>query len=129
MSNFAPKRTSYDTGDSRWLRNALQADTHEVTIDGDLFPTGTFPGGLIKSGTFIARTTAGDKDAGPYSDAATDGRTTAVGLLRNDVVVKPGERHLVAVVHGGTVDRRFLPTNSGRDTAGEGNLTAIAFIN
>lgn len=226
MSNFAPKRTTYDTGDTRWLRDALRAETHGVTLDGDLF-TSDAAGVLVKSGTHIGenggpyagtseevqtiteggsgltsftltyagQTTASlDDDAtaaqvqaalealsnvgagnvqvtggplgtGPFSvkfvgdlantnvdqmtatptggtgtvtiatatagGAATDtpaGSGTSQGHLRNDLLIKPGEKHLVAVVHAGTVDRRYLPANT-HDTSAEADLTAIAYIN
>lgn len=229
MSNFAPKRTTYDTGDTRWLRDALRAEQHGVTIDGDLF-TSDAAGVLLKSGihigenggpykgtseeaqtlteggsgltsftiTFSGQTTASlDDDAtaaqvqaaledlstigegnvevtggplatGPFTvkfvgdlantdvaamtttptggtgtvvvatatagGAATDspaGSGTSQGHLRNDLLIKPGEKHLVAVVHAGTVDRRYLPTvlDGGHDAAAEADLTAIAYIN
>lgn len=109
MSNFAPKRTTYDTGDSRWLRNALKADTHGVTVT-----TASFAGadiaadGLVKSGT-------------PHTDPDK-------GLLRNDLVIKAGEKHLVAfVIGGGPVDRRYLP--KALTLAQETALSAIPFIN
>lgn len=229
MSNFAPKRTTYDTGDTRWLRDALRAESHGVTLDGDLF-TSDAAGLLVKSGThigtnggpylgtseeiqtiteggsgltsytltFSGQTTASIAEAataaqvqaalealsnigagnvvvtggplatGPFSvkfvgnlantdvpqmtstptggtgtvtiatatagGAPTDtppGSGTSQGHLRNDLLIKPGEKHLVAVVHAGTVDRRYLPDvlNGGHDTAAEADLTAIAYIN
>lgn len=138
MSNFAPRRTTYDTGDRRWLRDMLKAETHGVTLDGDTFPAGTFPDGLVKSGTVVGIVTASGL-AAPYNDAFDadavtagqqgDGRESAAGHLLNDVVIKAGEKHLLAVVHAGTVERRFLPANSGHDAAAEADLTAIAYIN
>lgn len=123
MSNFAPKRTSYDTGDRRWARNFLALDTHDVTIDGDLFTAGT----VIPSGTHIGRVTATGLH-GRYAPAATDGTETSVGLLVNDLRVEAGGRYLVAVASGGgPVDRRFLP--AGHDAAAEADLPAINFIN
>lgn len=54
MANYAPRRTTYDTGDRRWLPDMLKAETHGVTLNGDLFTAG-----LIKSGTHVGRVTAG----------------------------------------------------------------------
>lgn len=109
MSNFAPKRTTYDTGDSRWLRNALAAESHGVTVTTASFASGHIGAdGLVKSGT-------------PHV-------TAAQGLLRNDLVIKTGEKHLVAFVVGGSpVDRRYLPKvlTLVQETA----MTAIPFIN
>jgi len=233
VSNFAPKRTSYDTGDSRWLRDALRAETHGVTLDGSLF-TSDAAGILVKSGSHIGKVTAtglggpyngttdevqtvtvtgsptggsftltftgqttgaiahnasastvqaalvalsnigtgnvevAGSNGGPYTvrfvgdlantdvaemtatasltggstpgvtvatttagGAATDipaGLGTSDGHLRNALLIRPGERHLVAVVHAGTVDRRFLPAGN-HDISAEADLTAVAYIN
>ncbi|WP_426243701.1 hypothetical protein [Nocardioides sp. LHG3406-4] len=226
-TNFAPKRTNYDTGDTRWLRDALRAEQHGVTVDGNLFPASDFPDGLVLSGTHIStlggpyngtseeiqtiteggagltsftltfsgQTTApidADATAGQVADAlealstigegnvqvtggplgtgpmtvrfvgdlananvaqmtatptggtgtvtiatgtaggaATDtptGSGKSQGHLRNNLVIKPGEKHLVAVVHAGTVDRRYLPPGT-HDPSAEADLTAIAYIN
>lgn len=230
-SNFAPKRTNYDTGDSRWLRKALGALTDDVTLDGDLF-TNSPAGVLVKSGTDIGVTAASPHVGGPYNGTTEEvqtvtlggagltsytltfgGQTTAAiapnatagqladalealssvgegnvavtgnaggpytvtfigdlantnvaqmtstptggsgtvtvatataggapidtpaglgkskGLLRNDLLIKPGERHLVALVVGGTtIDRRFLP-DFNHDESAEADLTALVFIN
>lgn len=231
MSNFAPTRNEYNGGDTRWLRDALRAEQHGITLDGDLF-TSVAAGILVPSGTHIGRvtstdlggpyngtteetqtlteggsgltsftitfggqtTTSIDDDAtaaqvqaalealstvgdgnvevtggplgtGPFSvkfvgdlantnvaamtttptggtgtvvvatstagGAALDSPTglgKSVGHLRNDLLIKPGEKHLVSVVHAGTVDRRFLPAGN-HDTSAEADLTAIAYIN
>jgi hypothetical protein len=50
------------------------------------------------------------------------------GLLLNDTKIAAGQKIHVAIVHGGTVDRRFLP-DANHDTSAEADLTAIAFIN
>lgn len=106
MSNFAPKRTTYDTGDSRWLRDALRAEQHGVTVTTDSFDAGDIDAdGLVKSGSLIS----------------------GEGLLRNNLVIKAGETHLVSVVHAGTVDRRYLPSDLA--LADESSLSAVAFIN
>ena len=118
MSNFAPKRTSYDTGDRRWARNFLALDTHDVTLDGSKFTAGQ----VIKSGTHVSVADGTTKMHGPRSAGQPSG-----GLLVNDWVAGSG-KHLVAVASGGgPVDRRFLP--AGHDTAAEQSLTAINFIN
>jgi hypothetical protein len=72
VSNFAPKRTSYDTGDSRWLRDALRAEQHGVTVDGDLF-TSDAAGVLIKSGTHISEL------GGPYNATTEEIQTITEG--------------------------------------------------
>lgn len=226
MSNFAPERTEYGNDDTRWLRDALSAELHGITLDGDLW-TSDAAGVLVPSGTHVSslggpydstseeiqtlteggsgltsftitfggQTTASiDDDAtaaqvqaalellstigagnvvvtggplgtGPFSvkfvnDLAntnvaamtttpTGGTGTVVvatataggaaidspagsgktrGHLRNRLRVKPGKKYLVAVVHAGTVDRRYLPAGN-HDTAAEADLTAVAYIN
>lgn len=109
MSNYAPKRTNYDTGDTRWLRNALAAQTHGVTVT-----TASFAAGDIGSDDRVKSGTA-------HADPAK-------GLLRNDLVIKAGEQHHVAFVVGGSpVDRRYLP--SALTFEQESALSAIPFIN
>lgn len=106
MSNFAPKRTSYDTGDNRWIRDLIRSEAHGVTVTTASFKAGAVASdGLVKSGSLIA----------------------GEGLLKDNLVIKAGESHLVAVVHGGTVDRRYLP--AALSAAEEDSLSAVAFIN
>lgn len=103
MSNFAPKRTNYDTGDRRWLRDMLKAETHGVTVT--TAEVSDDANGLVKSGSVVA----------------------GEGLVLNDFVIKAGEEHLIAVVHAGTVDRRYLPAQL--TIADEDSFPAIVFIN
>lgn len=60
------------------------------TIDVSLFDQATmFPNGFIPSGVVLGRKTSGGL-LGPYLDAASDGRQTAVGILMASVqVVQP----------------------------------------
>lgn len=103
MSNFAPTRTSYDTGDRRWLRDLLKAETHGVSVvPADVTDD---VNGLVKSGSLVA----------------------GEGLVLNDFTIKAGETHLIAVVHAGTVDRRFLP--AALTIANESSLRTVSFIN
>lgn len=103
MSNFAPKRTTYDTGDRRWLRDMAKAETHGVTVV--LADVTADANGLVKSGSVVA----------------------GEGLVLNDFTIKAGEEHLIAVVHAGTVDRRYLP--AALNIAAEDSFPAIVFIN
>lgn len=106
MSNFAPKRNVYGTGDRRWLRDLIKSEAHGVTVTTASFKAGDVDSdGLVKSGAFVA----------------------GEGLLKDNLVIKEGESHLVSVVHAGTVDRRYLPTALA--AADEGALSAVAFIN
>ena len=103
MSNFAPKRTEYSAGDQRWLRDPHKAETHGVTVT----PTDVADdaNGLVKSGSLVA----------------------GEGLVLNEFVIGTGEKHLISVVHAGTVDRRYLPTALTFEQ--EAALRTISFIN
>lgn len=103
MSNFAPKRTEYGTGDRRWLRDMLKSENHGVSVTrSDVTADAA---GLVKSGSVVA----------------------GQGLVLNDFTIKAGEDHLIAVVHAGTVDRRYLP--AALTAEGEAAFPAIVFIN
>lgn len=103
MSNFAPKRTDYDAGDRRWLRDPHKSETHGVTVE--LADVTADSAGAVKSGSLVA----------------------GQGLVLNDFTVKAGEKHLIAVVHAGTVDRRYLP--AALTAAQETSLRTVSFIN
>lgn len=103
MANYAPRRTTYDTGDRRWLPDMLKAETHGVTVTTTEVTRDS--AGLVKSGSVV----------------------TGEGLVLNDVVIKTGEKHHITVVHAGTVDRRYLPAALTR--AAEASFPAIVFIN
>lgn len=103
MANYAPRRTTYDTGDRRWLPDMLKAETHGVTVV--LADVTADPKGLVESGSVVA----------------------GEGLVLNDFVIKAGEKHHIAVVHAGTVERRFLP--AALSAAAEASFPAIVFIN
>lgn len=104
MSNFAPKRTKYGSGDRRWLRDPNKSERHGVTVDYAAV-SGAIQDGVVPSGTYVA-----DE-----------------GLVLDDFVIKSGEKHLIAVVHAGTVDRRYLP--APLNIAAEAALGQITFIN
>jgi hypothetical protein len=127
VSDFAPTRNTYSSTSPVWARDLLKAETHGRQLNGDLFPAGTFPDGVVPSGTVLGIVTATGL-AGPYDDAALDGRQTAVGHLVNETRVKAGGRDLQAVLHAGTVTRRLLPANSGMNDAAAADLSAIVYI-
>lgn len=123
------QRTSaeYGTTDRRWLRDVHGLDdTLGVTLDGSLFPAGTFVDGVVKSGTHLGQVTA-TRLWGPYDNAATDGRQTSRGLLAAHRVVASGTRVQAAVLDHGAVIRNYLPTNSGHDAAAEADLPRVRF--
>lgn len=111
------------------------------TIDVSLFTQAQhFPNGYIPSGTVLGKVTATGL-LGPYLDTATDGRQTAVGILRASVqVVRYGTGALktkvgVAVMKAfGVVDTTKLPftsTNAANggflDANGQADLPRIHF--
>lgn len=103
MSNFAPKRTTYTTGDRRWCRDFVTASKRGVTVaHTDVVRDAN---GLVKSGSLVA----------------------GKGLVEDDYVHKTGEKHLISVVDGGDVDRRYLP--APLTLAQENALKNINFIN
>jgi hypothetical protein len=136
VANYAPRRTTYDTVDRRWLPDMLKAETHGVSLDADRFlakwADGNVPSGAVTaidgtSGLAVPYDPAYDSDPAT-AGAQPNGADVADGHLVNNVKVAAGERHHVAVVHAGTVDRRFLPATSGLDAGAEADLTTIAYI-
>lgn len=103
MSNFAPKRTSYDNGDQRWLRDPHKSETRGVTVTNADVPDDA--NGLVKSGSLVA----------------------GKGLVLNEFRILAGEKHLITVVHAGAVDRRYLPVALTK--AQEDALRTITFFN
>jgi hypothetical protein len=126
--------------DRRWLLSPPNSDALlepvGVTLDGDEFPTATFPDGLVPSGTVIAIDSVSGLGV-PYDDAydadpATagqqgQGHDVAVGHALTDVKVEAGRRATVALVWKGRVKRSFLPANAGLDAAAEGDLDQIRY--
>lgn len=103
MSNFAPKRNSYNDTDRRWCRNLLTASKRGVSVVyADVVKDAN---DLVKSGSLVA----------------------GKGLVLDDYTHKTGEKHLIAVIDGGDVDRRYLPAQL--TLAQESALKNINFIN
>lgn len=127
-TEIAQRSTHYTGEDRRWLDGGLHGqDTNkEITLNGDLFPSGTFPDGRVPSGVVLGIVTA-SKLAGPWDPAAVDGRQTAVVHLLNTETVRPGARILTAGVRSGVVNRNLLPANSGHSAAVEAQLTHIIY--
>lgn len=73
---------SFSQEDQTWLGSAHATDTAEpVTLDRSTFTSGThYPNGYFLSGIPLGKITASGK-YGPYSNAASDGTETLVGLL------------------------------------------------
>lgn len=126
--------------DRRWLLSPPGSDALlepiGVTLDGDAFPTATFPDGRVLSGTDIAIDSVSllgvpydpNFDADPVTAGLqSQGHDIAVGHLLNDVKVEAGRRATVALVWTGRVARDLLPANSGHDAAAEADLDHIRY--
>jgi hypothetical protein len=110
-----------------------------VTLDVSSFTAGThYPNGYIPSGTVLGTITAGTTGGvwmvGPYDNAASDGRQTAVGILLSSVTVPvPTDTTQdvgAAMLTRGDVDPAKLPFTGvagALDTAGRADLPQIAF--
>lgn len=127
-TEIAQRSTQFAGEDRRWLDGGLhgQNTNKDVTLDGDLFPAGTFPDGRVPSGVVLGVVTA-TKLAGPYAPGAVDGRQDAAGHLLNTETVRPGARIVTAAVRHGVVNRNLLPAVSGLDAAAEGDLSQITY--
>lgn len=74
---------SYGAEDRSWTIGEHGFDmTESAPLDYTKFTGANFTDGYIKSGCVLGLVTATGK-YGPYDDAATDGRQTAVGMLFN----------------------------------------------
>jgi hypothetical protein len=110
------------------------------TLDTSLLNAGQhYPNGYLKSGFVIGKVTTGGL-LGPYLDAAVDGRTKAVGILRASVkIARYGDGSVipkigVSVLVHGQVDPTKLPYTSGNaatggylDANGQADLPLIYF--
>lgn len=121
--------------DQRWIGpgglSAIQ-DARSITLNLALFDLVTaFPNRYLPSGIVLGKVTATGL-YGPYSDAAGDGRTVAMGLLLVSESVDVGAavtgNHPAALYWRGEVIQSFLPTGHGLDALGIADLPRIAFI-
>ena len=88
-----------------------------VTIDsttvGAVDSLGNKP---MKAGTIVAKITASGKFAA-YSNALSDGRETAVGILTESINLKDGDVITVSVLlHGSVLEARISGLDSGART-------------
>jgi hypothetical protein len=123
------KETYQGVTDRSWLENeiGIEANT-SVVLDISTFVQAThYPNGVILAGTLLGKITASGK-YGPYSDAAVDGRQTAVGLLYDDEQVifrfpdSTASLIVAPLYRRGYVIEANLPANSGVDANGKTDL-------
>lgn len=142
MTVFGLSSVTFNPDQRTWL-----ADDHGtevmpgVPVDLTLFTAGQhYVNGFIPSGTVLGLKTSGSK-FGPYLDAASDGRQTAVGITFNPIpVYVPGTGTLqtnVAVpilVHGFVIATNLPFTSSNAaaggylDANGQADLKNIIFL-
>jgi hypothetical protein len=128
--------TTYQVGNRQWLLSEPDVKLN-VTLDPALFTAGThYPNGFIPSGTVVGIKTSTSL-AGPYDDAASDGRQTAYGITYGDarVVRQNGTTaakvSISVVVNQAIVSKAKLPFQSGTgfaDAAGIVDLKNITFV-
>lgn len=135
MTDISVERTSYQQDDRPWLLAELvghqqSTTTDMVVLDFSKFTAGThYPNGFIPSGTVIGKVTSGGR-GGPYDNAASDGRQTAVGHLYNAIRVPADLTTKVAaavVDCFAVVSESRLPTNHGLDTAAKADLSLVKY--
>jgi hypothetical protein len=135
-TDIALQTTTYQVGSRQWLLGEPDVKLN-VTLDPALFTQAThFPNGFLPSGTVVGLKTATGL-AGPYDDAAVDGRTTAYGITYGDarfvypdgtIAAKVG---ISVVVNQAIVSKSKLPFQSGTgaaDAAGITDLKNITFV-
>jgi hypothetical protein len=128
--------TSYQVGNRQWLLAEPDVKLN-ATIDPALFTAGThYPNGFIPSGTVVGIKTSTGL-AGPYDDAASDGRQTAYGITYGDARVirqngtTSAKVSISVVVNQAIVSKAKLPFQSGTgfaDAAGIVDLKNITFV-
>lgn len=129
--DIAPKRsTDFVVEDRSWLASADgTANLKSIVLALPLFTANThYPNGSIKSGIHLGRCTSGTHSGkyGPYSDAATDGRQVATGVLFNTTPVRTDSLTPTYVgapmQRWGVIDESALPANHGVDAAAKVDL-------
>jgi hypothetical protein len=107
--------------------------TQSITLATSTFTEGThFPDGFVPSGMVLGQITsvgATQGMFGPYDNAASDGRQTAVGFLFTSVKMRTGGPNVGAAIHWrGVIRSAKLPTNNGLDANGRTDLAAKFWI-
>lgn len=135
MTDITVRTTTFTQGSRSWLLFEADGVTGPVpratgVINFALFTAGThYPDGFLPAGLVLGRVTSGGK-LGPYSNAAVDGRQTAVGFLFNDTPVptNTADPVVVALVDSfAAISEARLPANHGLDTAAKAELPLIVF--
>lgn len=134
MPDISVRSTDYLPVDRPWLLFEATGPLQSVptdfgVLDFSLFTANLhYPDGFLPSGLVLGRVTTGGR-LGPYSDAASDGRQTAVGFLYNATRVPAGDltRKVSAAIVDtfAVVSASRLPANHGLDAAARVDLPFI----
>ena len=128
---------SWQAEDRSWLASQHGTDSMQtVTLANATFTQNThYPNGFVPSGTVLGKITAAGATQGmygPYDNAATDGRQTAVGFLYSNTKLVAGGKNVGAPIHWhGAVWAARLPLQAGTgslDAAGQTDLAAKFWI-
>lgn len=127
MTAIGVTTTSYQTENRSWLASNFGTDEpRTITLDVSTFTSGThYPNGFLPAGLILGKITATGL-FGPYSDAASDGRQTAVGILFSSVKVPDPAVTTIdaggAMMEMGIIVEAKLPSGNGIDAAGKTDL-------
>lgn len=132
MSDITVQSTTSQVENRSWLLSPHGTEpgtTPSVTLDITKFTSGThYPNGYIKSGTVLGKVTASGL-YGPYDDAASDGRQTAVGILFSSENVLNADGSAKAKVSSAMLVHGFVAAAKlvGIDANGQTDLKLIHF--
>jgi hypothetical protein len=135
MTDISVESKEYQTDARQWLLTELVGHQQSVATTFGVLNFALFdaedhyPNGYIPSGTVLGRVTTGGR-LGPYDDAASDGRQTAVGHLYNAITVPADTARKVAAAVidcFAVIDESKLPTNHGLDAAARADLPLIKY--
>jgi hypothetical protein len=106
------KTISFSQDKKDWLGSQHGTDVlRSITLDVSTFTKAThYPDGFLKSGLPLGKITASGK-YGLYSDAASDGRQTLVGLLWTGVEVIDHRGNVSTAVGGSMFVHGFVVTS------------------
>lgn len=135
MTDITVSTSTFLPADRPWL--LFEGVGHQAPTSTDfglinfaLFTAGThYPNGFIPSGVLLGKVTTGGR-LGPYDNAASDGRQTAVGFLYNAITVPTDTARKVAVALVdcfAVISESRLPSGHGLDAGAKAELPLLKF--
>lgn len=117
--------------DHTWMGSKHGTDIADpITLDSSLFLVGTFPAGLVKSGTVLAKITATGKYA-PYKSDASGGQELPIGVLMTTVDLTGGifgqavsDSPAALLWHGELIAAK-MPMGTGASSTTPGALDSV----